>query len=382
MKNVLITGGAGFIGAHTADLLLRKGYKVRVLDKLDPQIHQSETIFPPYLSSHVEAIKGDVRNLSDVKKALQGIDYVYHFAAQTGVGQSMYELSHYTDTNITGTTTLIEAIIQGKRPIKKLVLSSSRAVYGEGTHSCVKHGIIYPEARSHKQLVRGQFDLSCPQCGTALQATPTVESRPLKPGSIYALTKMHQEHYCRLAADTYKIPTCILRYFNVFGSQQSLQNPYTGVITVFYNLIKAGKPISLYEKGLPGRDFVHVSDVAQANLLALEQEPATNRPVSCYNVGSGLEVSIKDVALAIGVACGKTPELLDKGEYRIGDIKSCYADLGRIQRDLNFTPRVDLQKGVTEFVHWASQQSGSDNYERTVTELKKYGLFGAGHEPG
>ena len=381
MKNVLITGGAGFIGSHTADLLINQGYHVRILDMLDPQIHNTSGSFPQYLSPQIEKIKGDVRSLSDLKVALKDIDYVYHFAALTGVGQSMYDISHYTDINVTGTATLIEAIIRTKTPIKKLVLASSRAVYGEGSHACPEHGITYPKMREAKQLAQGEFGLFCQQCQQAMQSVATAEDRTLNPGSIYALTKLQQEHYCQYATETFDIPTCILRYFNVYGSRQSLHNPYTGVMTVFYNRIKAGNPVSLYENGLPGRDFVHISDVAQANVLAL-QKPATADTIEHYNVGTGQEVSIKDVALAVGQACGKTPDLLDQGEYRVGDIKSCYANIDRIKNSLGFSPQVNLLDGVSEFVRWADQQSCSDNYEQTVAELKAFGLFGSSREPG
>lgn len=370
---ILITGGAGFIGSHTADLLIKKGHTVRILDLLDPQIHGENAGFPDYLHPEIEKIFGDVCQPHDVVKALDGIDAVYHFAALTGVGQSMYDMRNYVYTNSIGTATLLESIVKKKIRLKRFVLASSRAVYGEGSHRCQEHGVIFPTLRERADLDQGIFEQLCPHCKKPLIPMPTIENRPLDPLSVYAETKKHQEDYCRYAANTFSIPVTMLRYFNVYGSRQSLKNPYTGVVSIFYNRIMADQPLSLYEQGKPGRDFVHVDDVAKANVLALE---SNNDSPATINVGSGHNDTIKDIANALAKACQKEVEMLDLGEFRQGDIFSCYADLAQSKQQLNYTPTVSLEQGMQEFVQWARTQESFDGYEKTVNELEKYGLFG------
>lgn len=374
MAKILITGGAGFIGSHTADALLAQGHQVRVLDLLDPQIHGEDPTFPSHLHPDVETIRGDVRDPDTVGEALRDVDGVYHFAAQTGVGQSMYDIRAYVDTNCTGTANLIEAIVKRGRPITRLVLASSRAVYGEGTYTCPAHGRIFPAVRGKRELEQGRFGMTCPHCGTHAVAVATAEERPLNPISVYGWTKKHQEDLCRYAADTYGLPAVCLRYFNVYGSRQSLMNPYTGVVTVFYNRIRGGKPISLYERGAPLRDFVHVRDVARANVLALQADIPAG---ACINVGSGARDSILDIARSLAGACGREAILEDHGEFRVGDIYACYADLEKARHLLGYRPEISLDAGMREFVAWADGQRATDLYEQTVSELKRYGLFGS-----
>ena len=371
--NILITGGAGFIGSHTADQLIAKGHRVRILDLLDPQIHGKNADFPDYLHPDIEKIYGDVCQPEDVNKALEDIDAVYHFAALTGVGQSMYDIRNYVDVNVIGTATLLECIVKQNIKLKQFILASSRAVYGEGTHTCPEHGTIYPSLRLREDLDKGMFHQLCPHCRTILEPVATIEERPLDPLSVYAETKKHQEDYCRYAANTFGIPVTMLRYFNVYGSRQSLKNPYTGVVSIFYNRIIANQALSLYEQGMPGRDFVHIFDVAKANVLALENN---NRSPAIFNVGSGCNDTIRDVAGALAKACKKDVEMLDLGEFRQGDIFSCYADLTQAKHGLNFSPSTSLEQGMEEFVQWASDQESFDGYEKTVDELEKYGLFG------
>lgn len=369
--NILITGGAGFIGGHTADALLARGHKVRVLDNLDPQVHGESG--PAYLHADVECLQGNVCNAEDVGHALQGIDAVYHFAALTGVGQSMYDLRSYVDTNCTGTATLLEVIVKQQVSLKKLVLASSRAVYGEGTHICPAHGVIYPKPRLRADMENGYFGVRCPQCGATMTAVATMEDHPPMPISVYAWTKQQQEDLCRYVAQTFGVPVVGLRYFNVYGSRQSLKNPYTGVVSIFYSRLMAGQPIFLYEHGKPGRDFVHVSDVVHANLLALESQVESG---AFFNVGSGDEHTILDVAQALAKACGRTPEILDRGEFRVGDIHSCYADLHQAKTYLGYEPRMSLEAGMKEFAEWAAGQESIDLYQKTVDELERHGLFG------
>lgn len=373
MANVLITGGAGFIGSHTADELIRLGHKVRILDLLDPQIHSSSSDFPKYTHPEVQCIRGDVRNLDAVAAALDNIDAVYHFAALTGVGQSMYEMKKYVDINCTGTATVIEAIVKCKQQIKRLVLSSSRAIYGEGTYQCDSCGTVYPNTRQRDDMEQGCFEALCPTCNNMVRPMPTSEDRPAMPTSTYGRTKQHQEDYCIDAAKTFNLPTVCLRYFNVYGRRQSLKNPYTGIVSIFYNRIMKGRPISLYEGGNPLRDFVHVSDVVQANVLALD---ADLEPGTCINVGTGRDDTITHIAQTLAGACGRSVDLQDLGEFRVGDIRACYADLKRASTLLKYTPQTSLRQGLDDFVAWAAEQEIEDLYEQTVKELKAHHLFG------
>ncbi len=370
---ILITGGAGFIGSHTADQLVRAGYRVRVLDNLHPQVHGPNASFPAYLHPDVECIRGDVRNPRDVARALDGVEAVYHLAALTGVGQSMYAIRSYVDVNVTGTATLLEALLARRAHIRRVVLASSRAVYGEGSCGCPRCGTVYPGVRPKDQMEAGNFEIRCPRCGGRAQPVPTAEERPLRPVSVYGWTKKEQEELCRMAATTWGLPVTILRYFNVYGSRQSLKNPYTGIVSIFFSRIRAGNPVSLYERGLPVRDFVHVKDVARANLLALE---AAVPPGTCINIGSGRPVTVRNVADALGAALGRAPRILDRGEFRVGDIFACYADVSRARDFLGYAPGISLEEGMREFAGWASEEPAEDRYEHAVEELRQHGLFG------
>ena len=375
MSRILVTGGAGFIGSHTVMALVELGYEVRVLDCLDPQVHGTNASFPSFLQRIASCIYGDVCDLSTVQKALKGVDAVYHFAALTGVGQSLYDIRHYVATNCAGTATLLEAILKNDLPISRLVLSSSRAVYGEGSYRCPSHGRVYPSARDRAQLEQGDFNIYCSQCDAPLIPLATEEMRPLMPISIYGWTKKAQEELCQQAVESSDLPVTVLRYFNVYGAGQSLQNPYTGVVSIFYSRLQAGQPIYLYEGGMPGRDFVHVKDVVHANLKALQEDVPTG---SCFNVGSGSNISIRDLAESLSHATGCKVPLLDQGEFRVGDIHTCFADLTNSALSLKFKPKIRLQAGLDEFVGWAGSEHCVDRYQQTVEELNKYGFIGRG----
>jgi dTDP-L-rhamnose 4-epimerase len=314
-----------------------------------------------------------VRDLGTTLSALDGIEAVYHFAAGTGVGQSMYDIASYVSTNSVGTATLLEAIVKRGKPLNRLVLSSSRAVYGEGTYHCVEHGVVYPPIRARHQLDTGDFYAHCPLCNAELECIPTEEDRSLAPISVYGWTKKHQEDLCRYVAGTFGIPLVMLRYFNVYGSRQSLNNPYTGVVTVFFNRILAGKPSFLYEQGLPIRDFVHVHDVARANVLALTSPIPTNNVV---NVGSGDFLTIGQLAKTLASTMGRPTTLEPNNEFRVGDIFACVASMERARDELGYQPQVSLANGMREFFDWAQHQEASDRYDVTVQELSKHGLFG------
>jgi len=369
---VLITGGAGFIGSHTADILIKNGYIVRIMDNLDPQIHGNSGKFPPYLDPKIECFHGDIRSEDDLIRCLDGVTYLYHFASLTGVGQSMYDMKSYSDVNITGTANIIETIIKKKIPIKKLILSSSRAVYGEGTRSCPQCGSIYLDIRNRSDLEKGNFEILCPNCDHTTESTPTKETHPLKPISVYGWTKKAQEDICKYAAEVFDLNVVILRYFNVYGSRQSLINPYTGIVSIFYSRLIESQPISIYENNLPRRDFIHIDDVVQANLKALRNLIPSGEVI---NIGSGTQSTIVDIATAIADAMGLKPNLTLNDEFRVGDILACTADISKAQTLLDFKPSITLKEGMQEFVNWARKEKSTDLYQKAITELRDHSLF-------
>lgn len=370
---ILITGGAGFIGSHTANQLLQEGHEVTIYDSLLAQVHISDSQFPKNLHPNIKKIKGDIRDYSAMAKAVEGQEVVYHFASLTGVGQSMYQIKDYIDVNCNGTATLMEAIIHAKYRPQKVILSSSRAVYGEGTHTCKQHQTSINQIRKNSDLQNGIFEMICPICKERLDEEPVTEERNLSPLSIYAETKRNQEEYLKYLSLFYKIPVTILRYFNVYGSEQSLKNPYTGILTVFFNQIQNNQTVNIYEQGKPTRDFVHVQDVVQANLLALSLNHTGSQT---FNIGSGKKYFIREAAEMLAKACQKSAQIVNTDIYRAGDILACTANISKSKNQLNYQPKVSLQKGIEEFANWAIQQKSIDQYECTVNELSKHNLIG------
>lgn len=349
MKKILITGGAGFIGSHTADALLKRGYDVRILDTLDPQVH-GKAERPAYLDPGVELMVGDVRIREDVTKATSGVDAIFHFAAMTGVGQSMSDIHSYCDVNINGTAMLLDVLANTPNRVRKIVLSSSRAVYGEGKYRCNRCGIVFPHARKRERLERRLWKITCPNCGEVPVPIPTDEAKPSDPISIYALTKKVQEELLQMFTDTYNVPSVILRYFNVYGTRQAINNPYTGIGAIFTNRALSGQDINIYEDGKPGRDFVNVRDVVQANLLVLENRGAEN---GVFNVGSGERLTVLDMASLIKEKLKSHGQLKFTNQYRVGDIRDCYADLTKSRGLLGYRPAVRFEEGVEELIEWA-----------------------------
>ena len=372
-ETILITGGAGFIGSHLAEELFKIGYRVKILDNLSPQIHGPEAKLPEYLKDKVEFVKGDVRSRVDVKTALSGTDAVIHFAAETGVGQSMYQISRYVDVNIKGSAVLLESIIEKGKSIKKVIVASSRAVYGEGKYRCESCGVVYPEQRTEDTLGAKRWQMECPKCGRSIEPLPTDEQSLLKPTSIYAVTKQAQEQMFSVMARTHKIPAVILRYFNVYGQRQSLSNPYTGILSIFSSRIVNGKPPLVYEDGLESRDFVHVSDVVKATMLALEKTEAN---YEVFNVGSGRKTTILEVANILVEKLGGFAKPVIVGKYRIGDIRHCHSDLTKIRSTLGYEPSKSLEEGLSEFVEWVKQQKGiRDLSDKASEELSSKKLL-------
>jgi dTDP-L-rhamnose 4-epimerase len=366
--HILITGGAGFIGSHLADELLRHGHRVRALDNLSEQVHGPDSERPAYLNDDVELVRGDVRDAAAVRRALQGIDAVYHLAAVVGVGQSMYEVADYTSTNNLGTAVLLEALIA--RPVDRLVVASSMSIYGEGLYRRADGTIVPGTERTLEQLRRAEWELRDTD-GQQMEPVPTTEGKPPSLPSIYALSKFDQERMCLMIGRAYGIPAVALRFFNVFGTRQALSNPYTGVLAIFASRLLNGNPPLIFEDGLQRRDFVSVYDVAQACRLALEGEGAVGEAL---NIGSGRAYSVLDVAALLGGVLGTAigPDIC--GKYRVGDIRHCFADIGRARDVLGYEPRVTLEDGVVELAEWLEGQVAHDRVAQASEELAARGL--------
>ncbi|MEO8724921.1 MAG: NAD-dependent epimerase/dehydratase family protein, partial [Acidobacteriaceae bacterium] len=346
-KNVLITGGAGFVGSHLADALLEAGHKVRVFDSLSPQVHPHG--MPEYLNRAVEFMRGDMRDHAAVERAVSGVDVIFHEAAAVGVGQSMYEIESYVASNTQGTAVLLQVLLDRKIPVEKLVVASSMSIYGEGSYRCGKCSEEAPELRKVEQLKAKHWEVVCSRCGSDLNPIPTREEKPLQAPSFYALTKKDQEEMCLLFGRTYGLAVVALRYFNIYGTRQALSNPYTGVAAIFASQLLNDRAPMIFEDGGQMRDFVSVHDVVQANLLAMEESGADGRAV---NIGSGSPVTISDVAGALNRSLGKSLASDVKGQYRAGDIRHCFADISVAKKLLGYKPRYAFQEGVLELAQW------------------------------
>jgi len=362
---ILITGGAGFIGSHLADALLAAGHGVILFDNLHPQVHPGGSP-PPYLPAEAELIVGDVRDRSLLCQAVQRADAIYHLAALTGVGQSMYRVADYVDVNVRGTAVLLDILANEPHRVRRLILGSSRAVYGEGAYECRACGPVFVAGRDPALLEAGTWDPPCPRCGARLQPQPTSEDWPTRPDSVYAATKVAQEHLMHSIGTAYGIEVVALRYFNVYGPRQSLSNPYTGILSIFLTQLQDGKTIEVYEDGQESRDFVHVSDVVQANLLALECPIVVGETL---NVGSGEAASVLDVARLLTERMGNPGAYRVSGRYRMGDIRHCRADIGKARRLLGYQPRVSLKEGMADFVAWALEQRAHNRTDLAEREL-------------
>lgn len=368
-KRVLITGGAGFIGSHLADELLAGGYHVRALDNLSPQVHGKNAGRPDYLDERVELQIGDCRNHKAVRRALEGVDAVYHFAAAVGVGQSMYEIEHYTATNNLATAVLLEALIE--KPVNRLIVASSMSIYGEGLYRDADGKEVGDAARRAGDVKRGRWE-PVDADGRPLAAVATPETKCPELSSIYALGKYDQERMCLITGRAYGIPTTAMRFFNVYGTRQALSNPYTGVLAIFASrLLNDASPL-IYEDGEQRRDFVHVSDVARACRLAMETPGAEGRVL---NVGSGQPRTVHEVAERLASVMGKADvEPTVTGKCRIGDIRHCFADISLAKRVLGYQPQVDFDDGLSELVEWLATQEASDYVEAASNELARRGL--------
>ncbi len=368
-NHVLITGGAGFIGSHLADALLARGHRVRALDNLSPQVHGLEEKRPAYLDPEVELVTGDVRDPGAVRRALDGIDVVYHLAAAVGVGQSMYEIAQYTSVNNLGTAVLLEAL--AANPVERLVVASSMSLYGEGLYQRADGTPAVGEERGLDQLRAGDWEVRDID-GEVLRPKPTPETKLPSLASVYALSKFDQERMCLMIGRAYGMPTTALRFFNVFGTRQALSNPYTGVLAIFASRLLNGNRPSVFEDGMQRRDFVSVYDVARACCLVLDRPESAGE---VFNIGSGRSYTIREIAERIASVLGKEylqPEIT--GKYRVGDIRHCFADIARARAGLGFDPEVELEDGLVELAGWLEGQVATDRVDEASAELAARGL--------
>jgi dTDP-L-rhamnose 4-epimerase len=387
----LVTGGAGFIGSYLVEELLRQGYGVRIFDALEPQVHgplRERGGLPDYLArvaTDVEFIVGDVQDRDSVVRALGGIDFLFHQAALVGVPQSMYDIHRYTAINSLGGATVLDAVVNTpsvRDRLQKMIVASSKSIYGEGAYRCSVHGSVAPELRSLEQLQQHDWEVYCPVegCGRTVEAVPTPEEKPLQPVSIYAIGKRDHEEMFLAIGRAYNIPTTALRYWQVYGQRQALSNPYTGVGAIFSSRILAGNPPPIYEDGQQLCDFIHVTDIARANVLALQSDRANYRSI---NVGTGSPISVLDMAWTLVREMGADrrgiePQIL--GEFRPGDTRHCFPDISRARSLLGYEPRVSFTQGAAELVAWVREQQGKveDRFEQARHELAARGLASSG----
>lgn len=377
MSRILITGGAGFIGQHLTRKLLSLGYKINILDNFSPQIHGKIEELPEDYKNNVTLFKGDIRDRELLIKSLQGVGKIVHLAAETGTGQSMYEIEKYFSVNVQGTALLLDILQNNElgNYINSIVVASSRAIYGEGAYSCNTHGFVFPEQRIYNHLEKGEFEPICPICACKVHVEHTTESAPFKPMSFYGISKQVQEQMILLFAKNKGINGFGLRYQNVYGPGQSLSNPYTGILAVFSNLAKDGLPIDIYEDGKESRDFVYISDVVDATVKALIY---SSKFVGPLNVGSGVQTTVLEVAELINNYFKSLSKISISGSFRIGDIRHNKADLKMSKHVLDYSPAVFFKEGILNFLNWAHEQKAEKfkTYEDSILELQSKGLMG------
>jgi dTDP-L-rhamnose 4-epimerase len=370
---VLITGGAGFIGSRLARQLTLRGHEVSVLDNFSPQIHGEDAQLPADLRGDIRLFRGDVRNEDLCREALNGQDVLVHLAAETGTGQSMYRLRHYSDVNIGATAMLMELLLTGKFAVQNVVVASSRSIYGEGAALCAEHGQVYPLARSVEAMKEGRFEPTCPKCGRDTAMIPTPEEAPFHPSSFYGLTKQVQEQMVLMYAATLNINGFALRYQNVYGPGQSLKNPYTGILAIFSNQARANEPIYIFEDGRESRDFVYIDDAVEAAVRCVEL-PAT--PPVALNVGAGVAIAVRQVVQNIAGYFGSQSAISVTGAFREGDIRHNCADGKLLRQVLNFSPAWKFENGIREFLAWVEMNQQEPRlYEQSLVEMRAKGLL-------
>jgi dTDP-L-rhamnose 4-epimerase len=373
MRNVLVTGGAGYIGSHLVDGLIARDYRVTVLDNLEPQVHRSGT-WPSYANAKATYVRGDVRDRAVFEPLVLAADAVVHFGAAVSVGQSMYQVDRYVDVNTRGTALLLDILVNTKHKVQKVIVASSIGVYGEGAYVCATHGAVAPTIRSEAQLAARDWEQRCPVCSQHVRSAPTPEGKALYRDNIYSMTKYHQEEMVLLIGKTYGIPAVAPRFFNVYGPRQSLSNPYAGVAAIWLSRLLNGRQPVVFEDGGQLRDFVSIHDVVSCLVLMLEKSGADYLPV---NVGSGQTVTILDIATMLNRLLGTSidPQITQTG--RKFDIRHNTADITRAASTLGFRPTVSLEQGFSELIEWAktTPDVAVDFFDRALDELKTKGLL-------
>ena len=376
MKNILITGGAGFIGSHLAMRLIQSGHRVRVLDNLSEQIHGKDPAktSPLYaaIRDQVEFMRGTVTSRTDWEKAIDDQQVIVHLAAETGTGQSMYMVEKYTEANIQGTAILLDLLTNRPHRVEKVVVASSRALYGEGKYFSKELGVVYPSHRNDADMKAGDFEVKHPGSGP-LELLPTDESSRIHPSSVYGITKQVQEQLVMNVCGALGIAAVAFRYQNVYGPGQSLSNPYTGILSIFSTRIRSGQAINIFEDGLESRDFVFISDVVEATVAGIENESANNR---IFNVGTGQATTVLDVVKALMREFGSEVPVEVSGMYRTGDIRHNFADIALLRDLLQVTPKVQFNEGIQKFVAWVKAQANCESdYEKSLEEMRSRGLL-------
>jgi dTDP-L-rhamnose 4-epimerase len=372
--NLLITGGAGFIGTHLSRALLQRGHSVTVLDNFSPQIHGNNAELPSDLRDDVRLVRGDVRDANIWASAVPGHQAIVNLAAETGTGQSMYEIAKYEQVNIAGTSLLYDLLARSPgHGVERIVVASSRAIYGEGAYRCQEHGLVYPGSRPSVDKTNGFYDPLCPICGGPCEAAPTPETAPFQPSSFYGLTKQLQEQMTLLFAQTMNISSIALRYQNVYGPGQSLKNPYTGILAIFSNQARANEPIIIFEDGKESRDFVYIADVVEATCRSIE---VPLQGTACLNVGTGMPVSVSQVVDGVVSYFQSESDVSITGSFREGDIRHACADTSHSQDVLDFVPTCEFTVGIQKFLTWATTQDlDRRGYKRSLEEMRKRGLL-------
>ncbi|MDR2717118.1 MAG: NAD-dependent epimerase/dehydratase family protein [Treponema sp.] len=379
MKRILITGGAGFIGSNIAHKLTAKEYEVVILDNLSPQIHgdnpeENSPLFCSILKNpKIQFIKGTITLRNDWRKVLNGIDAIIHLAAETGTGQSMYEIEKYIDVNIMGTGLLLDILTNEKHGIKRVVVASSRAIYGEGRYKCPSHGEVYPTQRLEEDMCRGDFECKCPFCSGTVELLSTTENSKIHPTSLYGITKQNQEQMVMVICKSLGIDAVSFRYQNVYGPGQSLSNPYTGILSIFSTQIKNSNPITIFEDGLESRDFVYIDDVVDATILGLEIKEAAGLS---FNIGADKPIDVITVARKLRENYNSTIKINISGNFRLGDIRHNYADITLAKQVLGYIPKVNFIEGIGHFCDWVNTQDiQKDRYNESIEEMKRKGLY-------
>ncbi|MCK5022947.1 MAG: SDR family NAD(P)-dependent oxidoreductase [Candidatus Aenigmarchaeota archaeon] len=365
---ILVTGGAGFIGSHIVDDLVENGHNVTIMDNLEEQVHFGKK--PNYLNKDAFFLRGDVRKKSDWLKALKGNEVIIHLAAAVGISQSMYKPTYYLNTNSIGTSNLYEILLENeeiRKGIQKIIIPSSKTIYGEGTYKCDKCGIIFPDVREKKQLEKAEWKIKCPHCSNNTKSIGTRENKSINALSIYALSKYNTENIALNYGSALKIPTFVFRGFSIYGPRQSLSNPYSGVCSIFLNRLKCGKQPLIFEDGKQLRDYVFIEDVK--NFISKITDSDTT---GVYNLGSGNPVSVLEIAKTLKEITDSDIEPKVTGEYRVGDNRHDFADMTKAQKDLNFRAKWDIKKGLEKLSEWGDTQKTKESFDKSEKIRKKY----------